>query len=213
MQKYQHSILTKTKVKNNILRVYQISEVKNSWYLEAHSFAKELSSKRCTLIQACGILSALSPLKTWNQNKTIAKAFILDNIRAKLHTSTQLNKAITILSLTNPTEQEILTILNGDKTKSFFINIYKPYDIEHVTIDRHALSIALGKKLSNTEFIHTTNNQYTFFAQCYKDLAKELNILPSTLQAVTWVKWRELDKTITKNTQKSLKLTNIRVGG
>ena len=48
-----------------------------NWYEEAYQFAVNLSEQfKKPVIQTAGILSALSPLKSWQENKRIANANI-----------------------------------------------------------------------------------------------------------------------------------------
>lgn len=186
--------LSKTKIKKNILAVWnQCSENdKYDWYAEAHSFAKSLTSPGLSLVQSCGIVAALSPMKQWNENKRIAALLAKENIDSGIHTSTCTQKALRIKFCASEgqiNEQMVLDILNGEKIKSFFINILHPEKVEHVTIDRHAYSIAVGRKMTDRD-MKLTKKQYTYYADIYRELAKELGVSPSLLQSATWVRWR-----------------------
>ena len=78
-QIYKGKLLTRTKVKNNILHMYNLSDKsdRHDWYAEANSFCASLSSDYdLPITTTCGIVSALSPLKTWEQNKVCAKIFL-----------------------------------------------------------------------------------------------------------------------------------------
>ena len=83
----------------------------------------------------------------------------------------------------------MLEILNGNKISAFFMNVYRPYGANYVTIDRHAVSIALGKVVTG-DLLKMTAKQYEFFAEAYIKASKRVGILPCQLQAVTWVAWR-----------------------
>jgi thermostable 8-oxoguanine DNA glycosylase len=69
------------------------------------------------------------------------------------------------------------------------INYCSSYD--GVTIDRHALSIALGYRIADDSFRAMTRTQYEFFEECYRYTAKALGISPMLLQSSTWQVFRE----------------------
>ena len=73
-QKFKGQTLTRTKVVNNILKTFNkraYSEGAN-WYDEANEFARRLSFKYdIQTSKVCGVIAALSPLKTWEQNQLI----------------------------------------------------------------------------------------------------------------------------------------------
>lgn len=196
-QKFKGRILTTTKTVNNILRVYDsLSYPEKDWYLIANSFAKDLSVKyrneldiNCptkAVNKVCGIIAALSPLKSWNENKLIAEIY-LNTARAK-HIKAFEQKCHDIMDSSGSIE-EIVDILNGQKIVSFFLNIVNPKGVNEVTIDRHAVSIAVGEKLSNKDLV-ITKNQYLFFVNCYKIASYKRGILPLEMQSATWVEWR-----------------------
>ena len=64
---------------------------------------------------------------------------------------------------------------------------------KYVVVDRHSLSVALGRVATDKE-MGMTDNHYKFFEDCYKKVADELNIIPSYLQSVTWEAWIRLKK-------------------
>ncbi|WZE63534.1 hypothetical protein PANI_CDS0014 [Maribacter phage Panino] len=193
-QKYNHKTLyTKTCV-DNILKIYDndtsTANVDN-WYLKANDFAKTLSQRYdVQLSKVCGVIAALSPLKKWSENKRIAESFLLNG--NAYHTKTMKDKAKSILKSDGGTST-IVDILNGDKITSFFLNILEPNNGNVVTIDRHALDICLGVYQGNVER-RMTSNQYLFFVKCYLIAANERNLTPSEIQAVTWVKWRDINQ-------------------
>jgi hypothetical protein len=177
-----------------------------NWYEEAHEFAKYLAREylmeiestmsidayeavaNAALAKAAGIIASLSPLKTWTENKEIAELF-LNHGRVK-HTGMFKKKAQLIYD-SDGDVSTICEVLNGNKITSFFLNIYNPKEGSVVTIDRHALAIAVGEALP-TDQLKMTANQYEFFVNCYRIAAVKRGVLPLQMQSVTWVKWREL---------------------
>jgi hypothetical protein len=60
-----------------------------------------------------------------------------------------------------------------------------------LTIDRHAVSIAVGEKLSDDK-LQMTAGQYEFFQETYRWTAAQLGVNPLILQSATWVVWRKM---------------------
>ena len=61
-----------------------------------------------------------------------------------------------------------------------------------VTIDRHALSVGLGKWIQEEDYAGMTKNQYNFFRDTYKYTANILGISPVLLQSTTWERFRKI---------------------
>jgi len=194
-QKFKGSTLFRKRCVDNIIKVYKDKSVKHegySWYDEAHELASSMAREfGLTTLQVAGIIASLSPLKSWDENKKIARQFCI-NGNGK-HTKDFKAKAEQIKSYNSSAEHEfILATLNGNKIQNFFINIAYPKADNHVTIDRHAISVAIGRSINESEGRGITDAQYEFLSSCYIDASKKIGILPNQLQAVTWVKWREL---------------------
>ena len=155
-----------------------------------------------TKYHVAGIISALSPMQNWQRNKELTELFIDYLEKGKdfslfPYMKAQVMKAQRIAQLRAPANLELLAdeikaILGGEKTKAFFENIAFPDKSESITIDRHALSIALGKKLNKEQLnSHSMNKKsYAFFVECYKLAAQKLNVQPLAIQAQTWELWR-----------------------
>jgi len=197
-QRFNHKNYTTTKVVNNILRVYNKADKPNNWYNEANYLAHWLAVKYLNNIdepvsneniaKVCGILAALSPLKNWNENKKITELFLKDGTCK--HTRVMSQKANDIL--TSNGEIDIISdILRGSKITSFFLNILQPEKSQAVTIDRHAISIAIGTKIVGAK-LKLSINQYEFFANCYRIAGLKLGVKPLVVQSTTWITWREL---------------------
>lgn len=187
---------SRTKIKNNILKVYKVSvnSEQNDWYREAHQFGVEVSSflksfknYDVTVNQVLGIVSALSPLKEWEKNKEIAVDFILTGDCG--HMGANKRKARAILDC-NGSDDKILEILSGPKTSRFYMNMMYP-DGTGVTVDRHAIAIAIGRTATNKEQ-SLTPKAYTFIEKCYIMTAETLGLDPLHLQSITWQAWKRI---------------------
>ena len=180
---------------------YHEKSVGFQWYQDANNLADTLSRESgYSIFKTAGVIAALSPLTSWDRNKEIARKFLVNRERKGLHTTKMIGKAEKILEADNFTQ--VLKILNGDKIRNFAENILHPFRAWAVTIDRHAISVAYGREISDKERPQLTNKQYEFIADAYRSASKTLSqntqvaIAPHELQAVTWVNFRIKKQTI-----------------
>ena len=147
------------------------------------------------IVLGAGIISALSPQTNWGQNKEMA--FYLAETLDKPNWCTDINynKAITIVASNqvDVDEERVAKILNGKKTTAFFYNIVNPYGENNLpTIDRHAISIYLGRRCTYKELVRgldgTANKT---ISNAYIKASKLLETTPQIVQAITWVQWRK----------------------
>lgn len=194
--KFNNSTYSTRKLVSNILRVYSSTQQHHryDWYKEANLYAHNLAKiSGLSVVQCCGILAAFSPLKTWRENKRIAAAFIVHKDTAGLHTNLFRGKAVDITAYRTAHGNEvdyILQVLKGPKIKSFFLNIVNPSCAANVTIDRHAICIAVGRKLQDSK-LKVSKHQYEHIKYAYIQAAKSIGISPVLLQSSTWLLWRE----------------------
>lgn len=224
--KFYGEILTATKVKNNILNAYTQSSFMDvdglKWYDDANKFAEEqkilfnhYNKDKITIGVVIGIISSLSPMSSWSRNKKLVEKFLINetfgvcNFENLGYLSLGINKAKKIFDNRKTiTKNEIDVVLNGDKIKAFFDNILYPKSSNLVTIDRHALSIALGFKLTGEMYkLHVpTNNHNKFFQLCYKLAGKQSNISGLKIQSKTWAALRIDNKKTLLKSKNLLKL-------
>lgn len=201
--------IVKSQVKN-IIDMFHLSlpREKNegaNWYLSAHKYAKELSIKyNKDLFVVSGIIAALSPGITWEQNKIDAETFLRHKKAKKkidkAYFSTygpNVLKAVKIYKATNL--QDVHKILRGKvgfKTANFFVNIFCPNYDKAVTVDRHAYKIA--NKNASGGGVSLTAKKYRETKEAYLIAGKQLNVSAVKLQAITWVAFRRING-ISKN--------------
>ncbi|MCB0444870.1 MAG: hypothetical protein KDC68_04305 [Gelidibacter sp.] len=195
-QRFKNQIITRRKVVNNILKIWNRAsdDEKYDWYHNAHYTAKLMSQQvegDNPVSKTCGVIAALSPRKRWGINKEIAYDLITTGDCGHMELFKQ--KAKDILN-SSGTDEEIGSILRGEKIVSFYKNIKYPDSSDNITIDRHALSISLGKKISEEEYRGITKNQYNFFKDCYVAVAEKVGVPPILMQSATWVNWRKNPK-------------------
>lgn len=152
-----------------------------SWYLDAHVIAREVGQGNLKL--GAALIAVTSPMQRWDRNIKVAKHAMeygypypgMKNIMAKV---------TRLLEGENPDN-----VVSGQKVTSFYRNILNPYGDE-VTIDRHAIDIALATRHTDKNRPSIGKKMYSELAMAYRDAANELGIYPLELQAVTWVVWR-----------------------
>lgn len=160
-------------------------EDRHDWYQEAFMWC--LNSSNGSLSKAAGVVAALSPVKRWEQNLICAQDMIETGDCG--HMGQFKEKARRILA-SDGTDEAILDILNGNKISAFYLNIRYPEKANNVTIDRHALSIALGRKITDADYQGMTGKQYNFFVECYTITAMKVQVSPVLMQSATWVYYR-----------------------
>jgi hypothetical protein len=152
------------------------------WYFILHDYAKNLAERNnLTVMQAAGIISALSPMVMFTTNLRDAERFCSTRSIANLATyKSQRMKALRILGA--KTEKEILEILGGNKTKAFFLNIYKPKTSMDCTIDSWMVKFFGYKSL--------TPKRYKDASKEIQKVAHEMGLMPHQVQALLWVGMR-----------------------
>lgn len=152
------------------------------WYREAYALACELTPANPAM--GAGILAALSPNTSWPQNKVRAATLVSTGTVGAFGDAVR--KAQRILAGEDP-----MDVLGGPKVRSFYTDIMG-LPTETVTIDRHAIDIAVGRPLKNAErALMLKGNGYATLARFYTTVAREFDVTPSQLQAITWVWWRK----------------------
>jgi hypothetical protein len=173
---------------NNIIAVWHAATADQvadgrSWYRHANDLADLMSNGNVRA--GAGVIAALSANKGWEINIRLAgEAFATGTLRG--HVRDALAKAERIMMGQDP-----LTVLPTDsKTWNFFRCIADPDDAEAVVIDRHAHDVAVGRAYGNEDRGLSNKRRYATLAHAYREAARQLGELPSTVQAVTWVAWR-----------------------
>ena len=153
------------------------------WYEQAHWTARMLADGDVKV--GAGLLAALSPQTAWWMNVELA-CDAYETGRASRHTGDSRGKANKILAGIDPVD----VLPMARKTGQFYRCILDPDDADAVCIDRHAYDIAVGIPLGDWQRGLSAHGRYKLIADCYREAARRLEQLPSTVQAVTWVAWR-----------------------
>jgi hypothetical protein len=154
------------------------------WYPTAHDTAAMLADGDVKV--GAGLLAALSPQTTWWMNVELA-CDAYETGRASRHVGDACGKANKILAGIDPAE--VLPMQR--KTGHFYRCILDPSDPVAVCVDRHAHDIAVGVRYGDWSRGLSAKGRYSLLAHCYWEAARLLNELPSVVQAVSWVTWRD----------------------
>ena len=185
-------LLSVTKMTNRILKMYALGNKADAmWYQDAYKIACSLAQKYNTQTErVAGIIAALSPLKRWDKNVELAEDLLAG--RYVGHTKNMVAKAYKVSKCDIA---DIPAVLNGNKITDFYSNIINPTCDTRVTIDRHAIMIAMGGvhiSQSDLAKLSNTDKRYSAIAEAYRRAAKKLGVRPLEVQAVTWVVWRKI---------------------
>ena len=185
----------------NILKVYRraiTDDIANGieWYDRAKRYAETISKQTGVHVHTViGVMAALSPNNKWERNikdcERMCEAWVngddLDDFKVCCYHAMK-QKAWSILEDYLTSDDEVLTRLNGQKIRSFYSNIR---GLDEVTIDGHALNIALGIRQGlTTDKTHMGKKVYIEMQKHYVRAAKRVNIPPHVLQAITWTTWK-----------------------
>lgn len=91
--------------------------------------------------------------------------------------------------------KDFLIETKGPKTRSFYFNIIKPEDSEHITIDGHMFGLYQGKRVTMVEVAKLGFN-YQKVARDFKIVARKNKLIPNQLQAILWFTWKRINKVI-----------------
>jgi len=150
------------------------------WYWTAHEIAEFMSEGNVRA--GAGVIAALSAQKAWSLNLRMAEqAFATGEPSG--HTQDAITKAAKILAGADPADVLPMT----SKTGMFFRTILEPDDPDAVVIDRHAHDVAVGIRYGNRDRGLSNRTRYATLAHAYREAARILGELPSTVQAITWL--------------------------
>ena len=191
----------------NIISVYRMATPEEKrdgivWYANAYADCKRIAVDCDVPIHiVVGVVAALSPNNKWDRNVTNARDLIegylngdhVENIKVSTYNAMK-NKAWSILE-TMPDNDNVITILNGQKITSFYRNIMGH---DTCTVDGHAKNIFYGVRHGLTDDkTNVGKREYREISQAYVDAGKKVRVNGRPLkafeiQAITWVVWRRI---------------------
>lgn len=181
----------------NIENVYLSATVEQmiagrNWYSDANRLAYTISKTFSQPIEnVIGVIAAVSPLNSWGNNINLAGRIVEGHVNNMPVTNGYLTNGLVKANriLIDPAFYATPEIyLKSQKIAAFYDSILNNGHGTLVCVDRHAYSIAVNQKL--TDSTRLTNLQYRVIANAYVNAADNLYIEPQILQAITWVVWR-----------------------
>lgn len=175
---------------SNVLKVYSFMGLNSNvtWYQDANDLMLETAIEHGLSIESvCGIFAAMSPQLSWERNKLEALQFCEHGLLAGgyMQSGANLLKADRIRSGENP-----LHVLGGNKVLSFYDNLLRPDDSRAVTVDRHAVKIAMSGIHFNSTGLRAsrtvTDKAYHLVADAYRNAARLCGLMPHQIQSATW---------------------------
>ncbi|MCT9080483.1 DUF7178 family protein [Streptomyces fulvoviolaceus] len=151
-----------------------------TWYCTAHDLASRITKGDARA--GAGVLAALSANKSWSENCRLAHQAYETGVPSG-HFRDALSKVAKIMAGEDP--EGVLPMER--KTGMFFRCIADPSDPDAVVIDRHAHDVAVGETYGQRDRGLGSTRRYALLAHCYREAARRLGELPSTVQSVTWV--------------------------
>lgn len=170
----------------NILRTYRSATPQQlaqgmRWYQSAHDTALMISGG--DVYAGAGVLAALSPQTSWDENvKRAARAFA--DGKPSGHVGDALRKAARCMAGEDPA-----TVLPMEsKTGHFYRCIIDPDNTDAVCVDRHAHDVAVGERWGDDiDRGLSSKKRYSIIANAYREAARQAGVTPAEMQAVTWV--------------------------
>lgn len=166
-----------------------------SWYSNAKNEAFILASKYSTYIEVtASVIAALSPRNKWEWNlqdadNVLSHVFINTPLKKCTTFTFNVNKAIKLCD-ENLSHIERLSILNGIKVKSFYLNILG-IDTA-VTIDTWIDLAFSGKYKKMKKRKNLTLTRYKKIENIFFKLGQEYQMKPYALQAIVWLQFQKM---------------------
>lgn len=180
----------------NILNVFDTATARQiadgaSWYDVAHAAAMDIGDGNLNM--GAGMLAALSPRKEWTLNVIAAYEVKLHGNKAKGMLPDSRKKAVAIRDGASVMSEIGKRKDTGKKVRAFYEAIRNPRAIfATAVIDRHAVSVWVGETQTDKQLEKLQlKGQYETIATAYAEAASLRNVTVHTMQAVTWVTWRE----------------------
>ena len=191
---------------SNILSIYlDASELTQAvgrvWYAEERAKCEAFAERhKLTLQQVAGAAAAISPGMRWETVYSYLVAIRKDP-KASVPTYSRefVMRAHKILRGRDPAE-----VLSGRKVTAFY-GLLSGTDLGAVVIDGHAWNIARGEchtfrtneyhtKADMPSALQITPRRYRLAVQAYREAGEVLGEPAHSVQACTWVHWREIFK-------------------
>ena len=165
------------------------------WYQDGCAIAAQLADEYGVNVdQVVGVIAALSPQCEWSENlrrarELLATGDVTGAPRVFVESAQRIAAGLVWARAG--------VAVNGPKVWSFFDNLADPLGSDEVTVDRHALSVALGRVVEKAEAKRLLERAgvYELVGEAYRRAAERAGLRAHECQAVAWVVWRQLAPT------------------
>ena len=163
------------------------------WYFQAfhqcQAIVDEFSDLDLSHDQVAGIIAALSPQASWEQNIDYVRMLLSEGTAPTLGHAVK--SAMEIRFGAEPISVLHASHRNNWKVRAFHSNISSPDTSEDVTIDRHAWNLIF----KDTKAIKRAGRRiplvdYRWAEERYRTVAGAIGCKPHQLQAATWLRWK-----------------------
>jgi hypothetical protein len=165
-----------------------------NWYSDAKFKCSTIATTYGVSTElVASVVSALSPRNRWSRNivdadNVVSHVFQRTPLRPCATYGANVRKAIKLCNESLSNEQR-LKLLNGEKIKSFFLNIIG--DDSRVTVDSWIMLAYAGKYKETKKRKALTLTLYRKIEKDIKIVAKETGIKPYELQAIVWLQFQK----------------------
>ncbi len=215
--RYQYIRENAGRYSDNILTMLEFATSQDladglAFYGRARSFCETLAnSYSLTLAETAGIMAILSVENSIEKNMQDTSNLLALGEMATVSTyDRQKYLAIAVAQGMIDPFEALAGRGNGKdkKTYSFWDNIMRPHDSERVTLDRHAIRIAVDQTMTAKLAIRyaKTAQKYRALSLAYTRAAAQTSYRPLDLQSIVWHTFRRLFVTI--GTSKTLRNQN-----
>ena len=192
------------KNERNILAAYHRANAAQkaeglSWYYNVHLACCQFASKYNKSIEVvAGITAALSPGLRWESNLEATRRILANESLAGIgiRYTANIRKAYRILKATTPSGVSLeFHGRERNKTRAFYTLLVNPSNPLTVCVDGHAFNIWHGQRIPIDKVPTLNRNRLYEKVSCaYINVARQLNLLPNQVQAITWLFWRHFDE-------------------
>ena len=167
-----------------------------------HRMMQELSSVFGYSLEICAaVFASLSPnndyLKTLRSTVTLLDGYKRDIDIDRLTVSTYNACKMRAWSFINGVD--FLATTKGPKIRAFYTSIVNPLDSEAVVIDGHMVSAWVYKRKTMLD-VAWQRFSYKLASDDLKTVAREVGMLPSSMQSTIWFVWKRINRVLYRPT-------------
>lgn len=145
-----------------------------------------------TLNQAAGIFAALSPncdyygnlVSAYNLMLGYRQGLRMEAVKVRTYGANK-RKAWAMAEGEDPGN-----LLQALKTRSFYLNLRDPSDVQSVTVDGHIYNCWMGQRQTLVGLRGLSRRSYLKIAEDVRQVAAVHGLIPCQMQSILWLAWR-----------------------